>query len=81
MPFTVGYIDMSVSDQINFPELTPQAYVACVAYNMALPGIGMTREQRVRVAAFLNEAIHQVDIAGWDHAQEILGEIAKSLGG
>ena len=67
--------------RVDFPELTPQTYVACLAYNMALPGTGMTREQRVRVAAFLNEAIHQVDIAGWNYAQEILCGIAESLGG
>jgi hypothetical protein len=41
----------------------------------------MTREQRVRVAAFLNEVIHQVDIAGWNYALLTLYGIAESLGG
>jgi hypothetical protein len=67
--------------QADFPDLTPTAYVACVAYNMVLPGTGMTNGQRTRVAAFLTEAIHQVEIAGWRHAREILNGIAKSLGG
>jgi hypothetical protein len=48
---------------------------------MALPGTGMTREQRVRVAAFLNEVIRQVDIAGWNYALLTLYGIAENLGG
>ncbi len=62
-------------------DLTPATYVACVAYNMVLPGTGMTREQRTRVAAFLTECIHQVEIGGWHHAREMFNGIAKSLGG
>jgi hypothetical protein len=68
-------------DRVDFPGLTPQAYATCVAYNMALPGTGMTREQRVRVAAFLNEVIRQVDIAGWNYALLTLYGIAENLGG
>jgi hypothetical protein len=78
---SAAYTQYRTAARVDFPGLTTQAYATCVAYNMALPGTGMTREQRVRVAAFLNEVIHQVDIAGWSYALLTLYGIAESLGG